>query len=270
MYVDIVSVEPLFASFKKFDRGCDWPSFTTPSSTSERALCHPHLHTSGATHPRRVHPPNCAAPYCSDEEMISGVRMTRLLEVTTSASEPDWSHPLFGNEPGGAYDRFRAVHDIVRHIDTGFGFDRFGEFGAWLAQDRFYRGPGRLALGTELREEHSVRWTTGPVADHKATPLHPPILARAEEGCPRSATTCSEATLAPKPPPGNGSGNSHQPNLGTPPFGDHCTSGPVTAESCTPGAAPDGLPAAMGSPQSPSMTTPQRRPINVFPNATRR
>ena len=176
IYVDIVSVEPLFASFKKFDRGCDWPSFTTPSSTSERALCHPHLHTSGATHPRRVHP-NCAAPYCSDEEMISGVRMTRLLEVTTSASEPDWSHPLFGNEPGGAYDRFRAVHDIVRHIDTGFGFDRFGEFGAWLAQDRFYRGPGRLALGTELREEHSVRWTTGPVADHKATPLHPPILA---------------------------------------------------------------------------------------------
>jgi hypothetical protein len=128
---------------------------------------------------------NCAVPYCSDEEMISGVRMTRLLEVTTSASESDRFHPLLGSEPGGAYDRFRAVHDIVGHIDTGFGFDRFGEFGAWLAQDRYYRGLARLALGTELHGEHSVRWTTGQVANHKATLLDPQTLARARRGVPQ-------------------------------------------------------------------------------------
>ena len=79
---------------------------------------------------------------------------------------------------GGTYDRFRAVHDIVSHARLGLGFDRHGEFSAWLAEDRMYTGLARWALATELHAEHSVFWTTGTLAAHKAT-LLPADLVRA-------------------------------------------------------------------------------------------
>ena len=58
-------------------------------------------------------------------------------------------------------------------------FDRDGEYASWLIQDRHYRGLARWALATELHGEHSVRWTSGDVAEHKATLLPRTVLRRA-------------------------------------------------------------------------------------------
>jgi hypothetical protein len=68
------------------------------------------------------------------------------------------------------------VHDIVSHTRLGFGFDRHGEFSAWLAEDRMYSGLARWALATELHAEHSVLWTTGHLAEHKSTLLPPDLV----------------------------------------------------------------------------------------------
>ena len=108
-------------------------------------------------------------PYADAEELIASVLATRTLEVTTSAA--DRAHPLLDGAVGGAYYRFRAVHDFVGHVATGFGFDRDGEYSAWLIQRTSYTGLARWAARTELHAEISALWTTGQVADHKAVLL---------------------------------------------------------------------------------------------------
>jgi hypothetical protein len=117
-------------------------------------------------------------PYGSDEQLIDSARATRVLEVTTAAVDRDRRHPLLGCDLGGAYDRFRAVHDLLGHVATGYGFDRNGEYSAWLTQRRLYRGLARWAAATELHGENSVLWTTQQLAEHKAVLLDPELLTR--------------------------------------------------------------------------------------------
>jgi hypothetical protein len=120
-----------------------------------------------------------AEPYASDRELIDAVRSSRLLEVTMASVERDRLHPIMNCEPGGAYDRYRAVHDVLGHVVPDAGFDRHGEYAAWLYQERYYRGPARQALATLIHGEHTVLWTTGVTVDHKAFLLDGGLLARA-------------------------------------------------------------------------------------------
>ena len=120
----------------------------------------------------------CPEPYRSADELIASVTDDRLLEVATVAGDPHRRHPLMASTRGGAYDRFRAVHDIVGHAGLGLGFDRNGEFAAWLYQARLHSPLARRALATELHGQHSVYWTTGRMAEPKAVLLGPQLLRR--------------------------------------------------------------------------------------------
>jgi len=126
--------------------------------------------------PVRVVFSRCHEPYADATELSTSVRLHRVLEIFAARHDRDRRHPLLDTSIGGAYDRFRAVHDIVSHGVLQYSFDRDGEFSAWRAEDRLYTGLARQALATELHGEHSVRWTSGELADHKAVLLETRLL----------------------------------------------------------------------------------------------
>jgi hypothetical protein len=115
-----------------------------------------------------------ATPYRDAAELITSVLTSRILEVTRCPA--DRAHPLLGGEPGGAYHRLRAVHDLIGHVATGYGFDRDGEYSAWLAQRDRYTGLARWAAATELHGEVSALWITRQFAEHKAVLLDRHLL----------------------------------------------------------------------------------------------
>jgi hypothetical protein len=137
-----------------------------------------------ARRPVRIFFTMSTRPYCDADELITSIRRDRVLEVTTVARERDRLHPVMGCEVGGAYDRFRAVHEVLGHGYLDVGFDRDGEHAAWIFQERFHSPLARQALATELHGEHSVRWTTGDLPEHKATVLDEQLIGRSRVGRP--------------------------------------------------------------------------------------
>ena len=165
---------------------------------------------------RLTRPPMCggyivvfttlASPYSSDVELIDAVRRSRVLEVATAAADRDRRHPILSGEVGGAYDRFRAVHDLIGHVEHGFGFDRHGEYSAWRLQDRLHRGLARWALATELHGENCVLWTSGKLAEHKAMLLDPALLRRSMQAGDESQMFSRSSQSVGTAPAGPGTG----------------------------------------------------------------
>jgi hypothetical protein len=115
----------------------------------------------------------CDHPYASDEELIFAARANRTLEITTAAAAGERLHPLFDCEFAGAFDRFRAVHDLIGHAWCGYGFDLDDECSAWSAQDRMHSGLARFALATELYGVNAARGIVGEAPDLRALLLAP-------------------------------------------------------------------------------------------------
>jgi hypothetical protein len=120
----------------------------------------------------------CVQPYESDKELIFSVRANGTLEITSAATAGERLHPLFDCAFGGAFDRFRAVHDLIGHAWCGYGFDLDDECAAWGVQDRLHSGLARFALATELYGVNSARRIVGEAPDLRALLLAPSILER--------------------------------------------------------------------------------------------
>jgi hypothetical protein len=118
----------------------------------------------------------CRQPYESDQELIRAVRAHGTLEITSAAAGEQRLHPLLGCEFGGAFDRFRAVHDLIGHAWYGYGFDLADECAAWSAQDHLHSGLARCALATEIFGVNAARSILGEPPELRALVLAPPVL----------------------------------------------------------------------------------------------
>ncbi len=115
----------------------------------------------------------CARPYECDKELIFAVRANGILEITSADTAGERLHPLFDCAFGGAFDRFRAVHDLIGHAWCGYGFDLYDECAAWSAQDRLHSRLARFALATELYGVNAARGIAGETPDLRALLLAP-------------------------------------------------------------------------------------------------
>jgi hypothetical protein len=117
--------------------------------------------------PVRVFFTMCPTPNANAEEIIGSVRNEQLVEVTIVATDADRRHLLMDSEMGGAYDRFRGCPRRPGPRLAGARLRSRREFAVWLSQERFHTPLARRALATELHGQHSVRWTTGEIAEPK-------------------------------------------------------------------------------------------------------
>jgi hypothetical protein len=123
----------------------------------------------------------CSRPYASDTELIRAGRANGTLEITSAATAGERLHPLLGCEFGGAFDRFRAVHDLIGHARCGYGFGLVDECAAWSVQDRLHSGLARRALATELFGVNAARNIVGEPPELRALLLLPSALLRSPQ-----------------------------------------------------------------------------------------
>lgn len=92
-------------------------------------------------------------PYDTAEAQAADLRDNKHIYLESGLGG---DHPLLTTEE---YDRFRAVHDVFGHAAIGGGFDRHGEYEAWLMHSAMYTPPGRDAMASEYHGVNSAMWS---------------------------------------------------------------------------------------------------------------
>ena len=111
-------------------------------------------------------------PYETAEAQAQDLQVNKHLWVNrgeffigdTPDSPTGTDHPFMNARD---YERFRAVHDAFGHAGVGGGFDRHGEYEAWIAHNSMYTGEGRKAMSTEYHGVNSYLWVTGTPMPHE-------------------------------------------------------------------------------------------------------
>lgn len=111
-------------------------------------------------------------PYETAEEQAQDLQNNKHLWINRGeffigdnpSSPTGTDHPFMSARD---YERFRAVHDAFGHAGVGGGFDRHGEYQAWIAHNSMYTGEGRKAMSTEYHGVNSYLWVTGTPMPHE-------------------------------------------------------------------------------------------------------
>ena len=103
-----------------------------------------------------------AEPYKSAAEQADDVRKNNTMKISNGSMfigadglGTNRKSPLMTADD---YGRFRAVHDYFGHVAVGGGFDRHGEYAAWLMHNSMYKGEGRKAMSSEYHGVNSASW----------------------------------------------------------------------------------------------------------------
>ena len=104
-------------------------------------------------------------PYETAAEQARHLLLDRTIVI---ASGLGGNHPVLSRDE---YDRFRAVHDVFGHAGIGGGFDRHGEYQAWLVHAMMYTGLGSWAMSSEYRGVNSSLWAGSAAGTGKAALL---------------------------------------------------------------------------------------------------
>ena len=109
-------------------------------------------------------------PYATGAEQAEDLRIHRRI-VTESGLGGD--HTLLTREE---YDHFRTVHDVYGHAGIGSGFDRHGEYQAFLEHYSMYDGLARWAMASEYRGVNTSLWAGHAIGAGKAVLLRPSLV----------------------------------------------------------------------------------------------